>query len=92
MSPNFQQATAVPEKQKYRVRFASSRGSTGPSAARHRLPQMAGITGLAGVGLLSSLALALPGIAWIAGAELIYLLIDIEANTRFIRPPSASQT
>jgi hypothetical protein len=53
---------------------------------------MAGITGLAGVGLLSSLALALPGIAWIAGAELIYLLIDIEANTRFIRPPSASQT
>ena len=40
-------------------------------------------TGFAGaIGVLWSVVFGLAGTAWLAGAELIYVLIDIEATTR----------
>jgi hypothetical protein len=54
-------------------------GGIGLSAAVHT-SDSSGIAGA--LGLAWSLALGLAGTAWFAGAELIYVLIDIESNTR----------
>lgn len=48
-----------------------------------------GATG--GIGIAAGLGCALLGTAWVAGSQLIYVLIDIEKNTRLARTVGEEQ-